>query len=207
MRVGTSPLKINIASGIYVLPGYINFDNNIYLLLVPFRRLLRHMLSQARVELIENFHEAKEKAPLFYRDCTKSLNLPDCSVDEINCSHFLEHVYRSEAVAIVKDFHRVLKEGGKLLINVPDLEKYIYQYIEADGNRKRADQFIERTLLTVSERPSLLRTVWHLLFKLSPRHHWLYDADSMTALVKECGFINVSSEKVPTESIMITATK
>ncbi|MEW5815994.1 MAG: methyltransferase domain-containing protein [Spirochaetota bacterium] len=208
MRIGTSsPIKVNIASGLKVLPGYINYDNSIWLLMVPFRRLLRPVFPRwSWIERSERFYEAKKRAPLFYHDCTKSLPFPDISVDEINCTHFLEHVYRSEAVAIVKDYHRVLKEGGKLLIEVPDLEKYIHQYLEADLKNKRADQFIEKTLLTLRERPGLFMKALQF-FGFFSRHRWLYDEDSLTALVKECGFVDVTSEKVGGESIMITATK
>ena len=206
MRLENPPLKINIASGVYVLPGYINYDNSINLLLVPLRGVLRYVLSRPRVKGIESFYEAKKKADLFYRDCTKPLNFPDNSVDEIYCSHFLEHVYRSEAVSIVKDFYRVLKKGGKLVIIVPDLEEYISQYLKADDEHKRADQFIEKTLLTHSARPSCKEVIKHFL-RLGPNHKWLYDAGSMSAIVKECGFGDVNSEKVPEESVKITAVK
>ena len=206
MRDETLPLRINIASGIYVLPGYINYDNSINLLLVPLRGILRYVLSRPRMEGIESFYEAKKKADLFYRDCTKPLNFPDNSVDEIYCSHFLEHVYRSEAVSIVKDFYRVVKKSGKLVIIVPDLEEYISQYLEADNKQKRADQFIQKTLLIDSARPSFKEVIKHFL-RLGPNHKWLYDADSMSTIVKECGFGDANSEKVPEESVKITAVK
>jgi predicted SAM-dependent methyltransferase len=206
VRVRTSPARINIASGAHVLPGYINFDNSIYLLLVPLRRVLHHFVSSQRAEQIERFYQAKKRASLFYRDCTKPLDLPDNSINEVYCSHFLEHVYKGEASAIVKDFYRVLKKGGKLIIVVPDLEKYIAQYLQSEANHKRADDFIKKTLLSVEERPSLWKTIVQF-FRYSPNHKWLYDEGSITALVKECGFVSVTSSKEWEESLRITAVR
>lgn len=49
-----------------------------------------------------------EKEPLPFEDCT---------VDEIYCSHFLEHI--DDIIYVMNEFWRVLKWDGKLQINVP----------------------------------------------------------------------------------------
>lgn len=203
------PLKINIASGVHVFSDYINYDNNFYLLLTPFRSILKYVLKKSRFEQIEKINEAKQQAPLIYRDCTKRLRYSNNSVDEIYSSHFLEHVYRNEITGILKDFHRVLKIGGKLVIIVPDLEVYISQYLNAEEGKdkgRRADQFIEKTLLAHPARPSFRNRIANFL-KFNPRHNWLYDAGSMSALVKSCGFKNVKTERIPEETLKVTATK
>ena len=82
------PLKINIASGVHVFSDYINYDNNIYLLLAPFRNILKYVLKKSRLEQIEKIREAKHQAPFLYRDCTKRLRYSDNSVDEVYCGHF-----------------------------------------------------------------------------------------------------------------------
>ncbi len=47
-------------------------------------------------------------------------NLPfkDCSVDTVNCSHLLEHLYPQEAHAFFDEVHRVLKPGGNAYIKI-----------------------------------------------------------------------------------------
>ena len=45
----------------------------------------------------------------------------DNSVDEIYCSHVLEHVAKLEVIPTLKEWHRVLKPQGKLILRVPDL--------------------------------------------------------------------------------------
>lgn len=57
-----------------------------------------------------------------------SLNLPyeDDSIDEIYAGHLLEHTTPDEEA--IKEWHRVLKKGGKITITVPDIEKSLKLY-------------------------------------------------------------------------------
>jgi len=43
-------------------------------------------------------------------------------VDIIRCSHVLEHFFPSEVPYILKLYYKYLKEGGDLIIGVPDLD-------------------------------------------------------------------------------------
>lgn len=45
--------------------------------------------------------------------------IDDESVEEVNCSHFIEHLNGVERVHFYNELHRVLKKGGKALITVP----------------------------------------------------------------------------------------
>ena len=54
------------------------------------------------------------------------------SVESIYASHVLEHFYyrlNNELVNTLKEWHRVLKPGGKLLISVPDLKILCWLYL------------------------------------------------------------------------------
>lgn len=48
--------------------------------------------------------------------------LPDESVDAIFCCNSLEHISKFNVIPTLREFNRLLKVGGKLLIVVPDLE-------------------------------------------------------------------------------------
>lgn len=50
------------------------------------------------------------------------LQIEDNSVDVIYNSHLLEHIPYVQTKQTLKHWHSKLKEGGKLIINVPDLE-------------------------------------------------------------------------------------
>src|SRR5882672_10745776 len=53
----------------------------------------------------------------------------DESVDEIVASHILEHFPHAQLEAVIKDWVRCLKKGGKLKIAVPDMKKIAESYL------------------------------------------------------------------------------
>lgn len=55
-------------------------------------------------------------------DATKLDEIEDGTADELYASHFLEHIPHVDAQKVVELWYRKLKEGGKVYINVPDLE-------------------------------------------------------------------------------------
>lgn len=59
----------------------------------------------------------------------------DESVDEIYGSHVLEHVSQLDILPTLKQFYRVLKPGGRLMVSVPDLEMLCKLFL-ADGITK-----------------------------------------------------------------------
>lgn len=53
----------------------------------------------------------------------RSIPLPDASVDEAMAIHVLEHLNRWEAPAALREWRRILKPGGLLVLELPDLVK------------------------------------------------------------------------------------
>jgi hypothetical protein len=63
--------------------------------------------------------------PDFVADA-KDLNMfEDEAVDEIECCHLFEHFTYPDAVTALKEWYRVLKKGGKLSLELPNLERCI----------------------------------------------------------------------------------
>lgn len=62
-----------------------------------------------------------------------SLQLPfaNNTVDEIICIHQLEHLRYQDVVPGVKEWYRVLRKGGKILVEVPDFEWCAKKWLEA----------------------------------------------------------------------------
>lgn len=52
-------------------------------------------------------------------DLTKKWPWKNGSVEEVHCSHFIEHLTAAERIHFANELHRVLKPGGKCTLIVP----------------------------------------------------------------------------------------
>ena len=57
------------------------------------------------------------------------LNFPDESVDKIRLHHVFEHFDRPTAIALLCNWYSWLKVGGTLIIETPDFERCIHEYL------------------------------------------------------------------------------
>lgn len=57
----------------------------------------------------------------------------DKSVDEIYTHHIIEHIGIHDLDKTLKEFARVLKKGGKLIIICPDFEKHLKRWLDGDA--------------------------------------------------------------------------
>lgn len=63
------------------------------------------------------------------------LPLENNSIELILIVHTLEHFYRWDTIDILKEFYRVLQLGGKLVVEMPDLDRCIEWYVNAKYDR------------------------------------------------------------------------
>ena len=61
--------------------------------------------------------------------------IDDNTVDEIYACHSLEHISRHKVVPTLKEWHRVLKPGGKVTVIVPEMEFCLNVMMEACNKR------------------------------------------------------------------------
>jgi SAM-dependent methyltransferase len=172
------PVRVNLGSGLHVAAGWINIDSSVKTL---FARLpvfaLRWVFPLATVR---GTHSREEFVTLLrdhrfvYHNLKYGIPLPDSSVDFIFSSHVLHHLYREEALKLVREALRVLKHEGTMRIAVPDLEHIVALYLE--GSRERALEY-----LFYSKRPrSDLNT-----------RRYQYDFTLLKDLMEEAGVRNV----------------
>lgn len=66
----------------------------------------------------------------------RKLPLPDACADEAMAIHVFEHFYRWEADAVLLEWHRVLKPGAKLILELPELLRCCRNVLEGTAIRR-----------------------------------------------------------------------
>ena len=172
------PVKLNLGSGLYVAPGWINIDGSAKTL---FARLPQFALRRAYpLATVKETHSRDEFVSLLrdhrfvYHNLKYGIPLPDSSVDFIFSSHMLHHLYRDEALKLLREALRVLKPGGTIRIAVPDLELIMALYRE--GKREQA---LEYFFYSKAPRSNLSRRCYQ------------YDFTLLKNLMDEAGLRNV----------------
>jgi len=168
--------------------GWENFDNSFSLKLSGYPLLASLLFKIKAINAEQRDYIAFcRKNDIKWADATKTIPLPDGSVELLYSSHMLEHLDREDATLFLKEAKRVLAKGGKIRLAVPDIEKRV----EAYNRDKDADRFIESTRMCVSRPRSLLQRMALLL--LGTRHHlWMYDGKSLSKLLQQHGFSDIS---------------
>jgi FkbM family methyltransferase len=131
-----------------------------------------------------------DKRAQILMDITK-LDFEDGTVDEILASHVFEHLNPYHALDILKDWLRVLKPGGKLAMEMPDLERMCKSFVTAStGERYGIANAIYGSVNTTGEGDPSNITSPHL-FGWWPQSLW----DHLT----NAGYVNIEfmEEKIP----------
>jgi predicted SAM-dependent methyltransferase len=178
-------LRINLGCGQTPTQGWRNFDNSLSLRLskIPLLPDLLQKLGFLESSQGQFIRFAREN-DIEHGDATKGLPLQDESVDVLYSSHMLEHLDRNEAEKFLMEAFRVLHPGAIIRIAVPDIKKQVSHYNECGD----AGAFIEATHLCVP-RPRSLAQRLRLLFVGTRHHQWMYDGNSLSALLQKHGFV------------------
>lgn len=105
------------------------------------------------------------------------------SVDEIYARHVLEHLTFQDALRTIKHWLAILKPGGHVDINVPDLEKHIEQ-LKMNGNSPYVD-------FSVTNREHAMAGIYGWQRNDTDIHKWGYSQESLFSILKRTGYANI----------------
>jgi predicted SAM-dependent methyltransferase len=113
-------------------------------------------------------------------DVRKGLPYRDDSVALIYNEHFLEHLTCEEGLAVLREFHRVLKPGGVVRIATPDLDYLVAKYASEDW---RKQNWILNGRGEIQTRAEMLNICFH-----DWGHQYLYNAEELERRLRQVGF-------------------
>jgi len=179
---------LNIGSGPAVAPGWISIDGSWQ------ARFAGRPIAARVVALLTGRQVGHWPAGIRCLDVRRGLPFVDSSASVVYSSHMIEHLFRDEAGAFLRDARRVLALGGICRIVVPDLRSMIQWYVErngaapAEGEAPRSDTLMEMLLVSSSSAPPRSILGAYRRFTDFDRHKWMYDEPGLIALFREAGF-------------------
>jgi len=118
----------------------------------------------------------------------KSFPFPDGSVEAIYSSHMLEHLYFSDAQAVLRECHRVLQPGGVLRLALPNGLQIAAALVAAngDGSAEAGLRFNQGLMMAPLTPPSRRQKVLSML--ASGPHRWQPTPALVSQMLKDAGF-------------------
>lgn len=152
-------VRLNVCAGRQCLPDYVNVD------------------------VVVSTHKRAKGPPDVFADM-RSIPLPDGIADEVMCIHGIEHVVVWEADKALLEWRRLLKPGGRVVIECPDLIKCCQNVLSGmTVPGKHPDQF----------------GLWGLFGDDTTKdefmtHRYAYSPKTLRAKLQACGFDDVREE-------------
>jgi SAM-dependent methyltransferase len=153
------PMRLNLGCGDKILPGYVNVD------VVEAR-------AGMKPDVICDLHDLAPFA--------------SASADEILSVHVVEHFWRWEVRDVLREWVRVLKPGGRMIVECPNILSACQTFLENPELFSREDQNGQRTMWVFYGDPK-----WKDPLMI---HRWGYTPESLHALLTEVGLADVRQE-------------
>ena len=155
-----APIKLNLGCGDKLLPGYINID-------VAVTR--------------------RGKSPDLITDIRNLACIPNDFADEVLSVHVIEHFYQWEVEPILREWARVLKPGGKIIVECPNLENAAREFLKNADSAAMGGSDGQRSMWVFYGDPS-----WRDPLMV---HRWGYTPISLAVALNAVGLVNIRRER------------
>jgi SAM-dependent methyltransferase len=110
----------------------------------------------------------------------------DDYADEVMAIHVVEHFWRWEVEAILREWVRVLKPGGRMVLECPNLVSACEEFLKDPERMAQPTQEGQRTMWVFYGDPA-----WKDPYMI---HRWGYTPSSLAQLMRSVGLVNVRQE-------------
>lgn len=164
MRLNTitsesTPVRLNLGCGDKILDGYVNVDAG------PSR---------------------SGRQPDMLCDPRRLEPFADASADEILAIHAVVHYWRWEVVDILKEWVRVLKPGGRMVLECPNLASACQSLLQDPAHRARPDKNGQTSMWVFYGDPA-----WR---DPEMMNRWGYTPESLGEAMRAAGLVNIRQE-------------
>lgn len=121
-------------------------------------------------------------------DVTQQLPFPDGYADEVHAYHLLEHLYRWKTEDVLKEWIRVLKPGGLLVLEMPCLDKILSIFAYSLLRHQVPD--VRLTMLGLYGDPNYENEAMC--------HRWCFSTAELRGLLKRIGMEDIQLEEPKT---------
>ncbi len=114
-----------------------------------------------------------------------NLDYPADSAEEIYLRHVIEHFFEEDIKKLLQSCYRILRPGGKLVIETPDFERIV----EAWTTGILPKELLNKVLFGFAAAVQTRERELHMM------HKYVFDAELLTRFLAEPGFTVVDVEK------------
>ena len=123
---------------------------------------------------------------ILFADAAKPLPFPSQQFEYVYTEHMIEHLTYAQGREMLREIHRVLRDGGKLRIATPDLAFLVRLYQNDSGAREQ--EYISWAVKrNCPELPHCSASVVNNFFQ-SWGHQYIYDEETLARTLLSCGF-------------------
>lgn len=116
----------------------------------------------------------------------RKIEYPDESVSQIYSSHALEHIGQREVEPTLKEWFRALKSGGEVIINVPDFDFAVNQYI----GMRDDPSFVARSPV-FNTKAKVIEIIMGNQDHEGEFHKSVFNQKGLKSVLEEVGFVDV----------------
>ncbi len=169
-------VKVNLGCGLSVAGGWINVDGSLNALFAKcpksVLKILYNLSGSKQWYSQDEYVDTLKSNSFIHHNLEYGIPFSNECVDYLYSSHLLEHLFIADAERLIREAFRVLKEGGRIRICVPDLGYAISLYHQ--GEKESALKYFFPASRT----------------EYFGRHRYMYDFELLEALLSKTGFIS-----------------
>jgi predicted SAM-dependent methyltransferase len=181
---------LHLGCGLTAPTGWLNVDGSLQVLLA--RRPWLKNLMLATGLLSGKQGDIPWSADVVRLNLNRPLPFADGQFAAVYSSHVLEHLYHDQALALLKECHRILRPGAVCRAVVPDLGALVGRYVRAKAAADpNAGTRMMEELMVHDKAPGKGLFGAYYWMTAYHQHKWMYDAASLEQLFTTAGFHSV----------------